>query len=381
MNDVISKIIGTAVIVPAREGYVDRPAFGESIFDKGPKWIIEIHTRSGLIGIGESRSNTSESDVKWCAQQVLGKPLLSLSWSAPVPPNLADDDLYGHANPPTPYRFHEVDFHSRIHFGINLAILDLFGKKFQIPLSALLGHAHREWIATSWWFGRSDPEHAKRQMEIGLKQGFTAVKFKASVEDDVVGIVRAIKEVAGPKTPVVVDPNCRFYHFADAIAIAQRMEEFENVIFEDPFPFDIGEWQLFRQRSRIPLALHHGGQPRALMDALREHCCDCFNLEPPAWRFLGDAHMAWRFGKLCWLAGGLDLGLFEAYSLHCSAAARNCTLPGDASGHRIRCDDLIEEELELRNGSIRVPNGPGLGVTLDRAAMSQFARKRWELTA
>jgi muconate cycloisomerase len=381
MSDTIAKIIGTEVVVPAREGYVDRPAFGASLFDKHSKWMIEVHTREGLVGYGESRRGLSEQSIKRCAQEVLGKPLLSLSWHAPIPPNLAGNDAYGHPHPPEPYRLHEVDFWAYENLGIEIAIHDLLGKKFGLRLCDLFGGAHRDVVETSWWFGRSDPEHARRQMEIGLKQGFTSLKFKATVDDDVVGIIRAVKEVAGPKLPVVVDPNSRFYHLADSLAIARDLEEFENVMFEDPVPFDIRDWQLFRQKSTIPLALHHGGQPRALVDALREHCCDHVNLEYPAWRFLGDAHMAWRCGLTCWHGSGADLGIIDTYIVQCSAAARNCSLPGDAIGHRIRCDDLIQEELVVRNGAIQVPSGPGLGVTLDHAALNKFGRDKWELTA
>ena len=193
-----------------------------------------------------------------------------------------------------------------------------------------------------------------------------------------VEIVRAIKSVAGSDAPVVIDPNLRFYRLCETLAIASKLEEFTNVMLEDPFPLQVGEWQLFRQSSRVPLVLHSAGD---LSTAIQEHCCDHLNLGGSAWQFLADAHLAWTFGMRCWHGSGVELGILDAFILHKSAAARCCTLAGDAFGHLIRSDDLIVETLEIRNGAIRVPTGPGLGVTLDKKAVAKYAQSQWEMEA
>lgn len=377
----ITRVTATEVVVPAREGHVDRPAFGPSLFDKKSKWMVELETESGLIGYGETMRTATEADLRWAAQHMVGKSLFKLSWNRPVPPNLAPSDSY-HPDPPVPYRFHETDFtfagveytpYFKAGIAVEIAVQDLWAKALGVPLHQFFGGAWRDTVAVSWWFGRSDAEHAAWQTEIGLQQGFNAVKFKATAEDDIVGIVQAVKKVAGAATHITIDPNHRFYRLAEALEIAYRLEGFENIVFEDPFPFHVHDWHLFRQRSRIPLAL-------TWIFGATENCCDYLNLEFPAWRFLGDAHLAWRLGKQCWHGSGVELGILDAYMIHCAAVARNCVLPSDAMGHRIRCDDLIEETLEVRDGGIRVPQGPGLGVTLDKRALEKWGKQRWEIT-
>lgn len=375
----IKRIVATEVIVHAHEGYVDRPAFGPSLFDKPSKWMIEMFTDDGLIGYGETLRRTGLSDVQWAAQQVLGKHLRTIHWGNPLPPDLSTQDALGHMNPPVPHRMYEREFGlSRGGIGVCIAIQDLIAKSVGLRLCELFGGAHREAVATDWWIGRSDGEHAARQMEIGLKRGYNSLKMKAAAEDDLVGVVRAVKKVAGEHTRIVIDPNQRFYRLCEAVRIARELEGFTNVVFEDPFPFDIEEWRLFRQKTTIPLTLHGAGAAHV---GLANHCCDYVNLGYPAQRFLGDAHMARKFGALCWGGSGVELGVFDAYMLHYAAAAPNCVLPGDAFGHDLRVDDLIVEKLQAKDGAIALPQAPGLGVTIDHAAMKKHMINRWEAEA
>ncbi|MAE62733.1 MAG: hypothetical protein CMJ18_00550 [Phycisphaeraceae bacterium] len=378
MKSIINRMVATEVIVHAREGYVDRPAFGPSIFDKTSKWIIELHTDDGLIGFGETPRGAGIGQVNRAARHVMGKALSSIGWAHPVDPNLDDNDMFGHHDPPVPHRLHERDFGlDGGGIGIGIAVEDLIARAAGIRLCELLGGAHREWIPTDWWLGRSDPEHAARQMETGLKLGFNSLKMKGALEDDIVGIVRAVRKVAGDGTRVLVDPNRRFYRVAEAIPLAHELEPLGHVVFEDPFPFKLHDWQLFRQKTSIPLAAHAAVEPHL---ALAGDCCDYINLPGPSRKFIADAHMAARFGVPCWAGSGLELGILDAYILHYSAAAPTCVLPGDAQGHCIREDDLIEERFEIRDGAVRLPEGPGLGVTLDRIALGKYATNREEVT-
>ena len=370
----ITRADATEVVVHAREGYVDRPAFGPSLFDKGPKWLIELHSDDGLVGVGETPRNTGFGDVDRAVRCVLGRPVRSLAWARPVPPDYAHNDMFGHLDPPVPHRLYERDMGATGGMiGVEIAVQDLLGRLAGVRVCDLFGGPYREQVNTSWWMGRSDPEHAARQMAIGLELGFRAVKLKAAAEDDVVGIVAAIKRTAGDETPVVVDANRRFYRVSEALAIARRLESFANLMFEDPFPYDAQAWRLFRQKTSIPLVMHCTTETHV---ALAEGCCDHVNLAYPAQRFLGDAHMAARFGALCWAGSGVELGVLDAYMIHYASAARNCVLHGDAMGHCIRDDDLIETPLQVRDGAIALPEGPGLGVTLDHDAVAKFARRR-----
>lgn len=374
----ISRIMAHEVIVPARTGYVDRPAFGGSIFDKASKWIIEVQTDSGLTGIGETERGCDGTSVRRGAEQILGQRLADLHWRDPLLPKWEGHDMYGHPAQPVPPRLDECEWPtSPAMTAFRIAVHDLWGRSIGVPVHALLPDRKcRDEVKVSWWFGRSDPKHAAQQMQAGLEQGFTSVKFKAAAEDDVLGIVQAIKSVGGPETQVIIDPNERFYRLSETLAIARKLEAYENIFLEDPFPFRAEEWCLLRQKTSLPLTIHtYGGQ--ALLHG-PERPYDFVNIGGADFLFL--AELAWHYRMRCWYGSGLELGILDTWILHQSAVARACTLPNDV-GHRIREDDLIVETLEVHNGQMRVPDAPGLGVTLDQAALKHYRISAFTVSA
>ena len=72
------------------------------------------------------------------------------------------------------------------------------------------------------------------------------------------------------------------------------------------------------------------------------------------------------------MARGVDLGIAEAAHTHAAAACESMTLTSDICGETLRVDDLISDPLVIENGHVRVPEGPGLGVTLDEDALERF---------
>jgi glucarate dehydratase len=74
-----------------------------------------------------------------------------------------------------------------------------------------------------------------------------------------------------------------------------------------------------------------------------------------------------------------ELGIQLATMLHLGAVVPNLSFAADAHYHHL-VDDVIEGgKLEYEHGSIRVPDGPGLGVRLDRAKLAQYAELYREL--
>ena len=67
----------------------------------------------------------------------------------------------------------------------------------------------------------------------------------------------------------------------------------------------------------------------------------------------------------------MDLGVRDMSSVHAAAAA-GCQLPSDIIGHLLREDDLVAEPIAFAEGSLIVPDAPGLGVELDRVALERY---------
>jgi O-succinylbenzoate synthase len=78
----------------------------------------------------------------------------------------------------------------------------------------------------------------------------------------------------------------------------------------------------------------------------------------------------------------LEAGIGRAHNIHLSTLA-NFTKPGDtSSASRYFPRDIVNEPLEAENGRMAVPkNGPGIGVTLDRAFLETVTNHREEFAA
>src|SRR5206468_8130877 len=79
-------------------------------------------------------------------------------------------------------------------------------------------------------------------------------------------------------------------------------------------------------------------------------------------------------GIACVLGTWAELGIGTAAGAHLIASSRNFTMASDTH-YPLQNGDIISPTLDLRGGRLTLPEGPGLGVTLDRAAVARFARQ------
>src|SRR5579872_6102697 len=158
----ISRIDGYEVVVPAIEGRVNSEAYGPPVFDTIPKLIIEVHTDSGLVGLGETLRGCGEASIRSAVTQFAGKDILKTCFQEPSIYDLSSDDMFAHEHPHRPHRFLERNFNTSEHLAIHCALLDLLGKQTNLPVSALMGGAYRNRVAVDTWMGRMTPEDSAR---------------------------------------------------------------------------------------------------------------------------------------------------------------------------------------------------------------------------
>jgi muconate cycloisomerase len=355
-----------------KPGTAHSPAWGPAGFDEVPKFILRLHTDTGLEGVGETSRGESEAEVVRWAEHLRGLDPLALNWQdLPAPPLRAD--LVDEDTPEYPARHHEPRFTwDAVYDAVEMAIYDLAGKALGVPVHKLLGGAWRDRVAVDYWCGRMSPADCARRAREAVARGFRGIKMKCALEDPMVERVQAIAEAAGPAFAITIDPNERFYRPAEALALARQLEGYHVAVFEDPFPkWNVDWYVLFRQKTSIPVAMHLT-DPRDVIVAIKHEAVDYFNLGGPLAQFVKTAAIADAAGIPCWHGSGVDLGIRDASYIHACAAARSCTLPSDIIGNFLREDDLIVEPLRIENGYALVPQTPGLGVELDEAALERY---------
>lgn len=319
------------------------------------KWIVELEAEDGLCGIGETYRSVEQEEVEPALRTLLGQDALHLNWRAlPVESPRAYD-------------------------AFETAVMDLAGRRLGVPIYQLLGGACRDRVACSGWAGRRTPEDAVRKAKEALEQGHQVFKFKCADNDPIRDWAARIQEACGTRIKILLDPNQRWNDVATTLRLMEGVPPEIMYGLEDPVDRqDYAAFREIKQRLGIPLFIHislpyrHQGQrAEDALRAIREQCADGFNFNGPMFAFVELANLAGLDGKACWHGSEVDCGILEASALHACAASPACAIPSDLFGELVRVNDLIEPGIRFERGDALVPQGPGLGVELDREALAR----------
>ena len=252
------------------------------------------------------------------------------------------------------------------------AYYDIVARALQVPVWRLIGDQVRDRVAVAYWSGHFEPEDTAREAASAAERGFTVHKLKARADDIVRQVERISEATAGGQYAVRVDPNCGFRHAATAVRLARQLEGFDIECFEDPLDKDdLAGHRLLRHKVDIRQALHLS-EPRPLLRAIEAEAIDCCNFSGNVAAVRQAAGIAAAAGLPIWLqTSGLCLGVHAAFSVHLQATLRNELMPCDELPF-VREDSLVGDTLQLRDGHLSVPEGPGLGVSLDESAVERY---------
>jgi len=338
------------VCVPFHDGILPTPEFYEPsesyplpLGDRRQD-IHYLHTDAGLSGIGMSGPYFGDPRPDSPPTEWLGREPLSFE------PRKIGDAGYG------------------------MALLDLIGKSIGWPLYRLYGGCEQESVLVDYWISQMSAEDSATAALRAVALGFHGLKMKCKWEDgNMADRVHAMLEVA-PDFRIVLDPNERFYNVENTLALARDLEGLD-VVFEDPMPKD-ESWQAYRRLKEESgvLICPHLQNPRQVIAAVAAQAVHGINVAPSGWPFLEMARIAAAEGIPVWQASNVDLGLFDAYRVHGSFAAGNCTMGSDLCGNFTHLRSLLKEPLVV-DGRIAASDKPGLGVELDEAAIERYEVK------
>ncbi len=254
--------------------------------------------------------------------------------------------------------------------GLQMALWDLAGKAVGAPVYALLGQKVRDWCPISWWAIDMPPEDWAEEARQAVGSGYTAFKLKARPWYDIFEQVNAISRVTPPDFQLDLDFNAFLLNSSNAIPLLKELEQREKVtMFETPIhQWDVEGNKEIRQHIGKPIA-HHYGSPD-IMTALREGVCDGFVISGGAATVMKQGTVCAEFNKPFWLQL-VGTGLTTAWTFQLGAVLTHAQWSAITCVN-IYADDLIEERLVIEGGYGKVPEGPGLGVTLDRNALERY---------
>jgi D-galactarolactone cycloisomerase len=355
-------------------------AYSRAWYDTRTAHIVEIETDQGLVGWGEcyGPARMTAAVVESVASWLNGEdPLRTDHLWRTIYARLRDHGQKG------------VVIQGLS--GIDIALWDIKGKHFGVPVHQLLGGTVRSEIqayATGLYRRKSgDPVRYLANEAAGyVAEGFSAVKLKVGfgIEEDV-ATTRAVREAIGAKVALMVDANHAYDGIA-AIRLGRMIEPYEIGWFEEPVPpEDIAGHLAVKAALSIPVA---GGECEFTRHGFREllvaRALDIVQPDTCAAGGLSEckkiADMAEAFG-VRYNPHVWGTGVAIAASLQLLAVLPPHTPPSlnplepmlefDRTEHPIR-QAILKEPIEHVKGVVRVPNGPGLGIEIDREALARF---------
>lgn len=348
----ITKIELFKVVVPMQDDIINSPEFGPDAlteFPSIPKFMLKVHTDSGIVGIGETERGLKDDVVHRNADFLTGKNILDL--------NLTRLELPAGGG----------------YSGFEMALYDAVGKALGWPVYQLLGGLAQRKVLVNYWTGRKTPTDMRRVAQRAVAGKFQGIKVKGRPGDPIVKAVEAIAAVSST-LKVTVDFNAYHKTVAEFLPIGKGLDAAGNMlVIEDPIvKNDLAGYRQLRRQLKTPLALHLG-DPQAMIQGIRAEACTIFNTgpSPSMASFVSNCYLAGAAGMPVWHGSGHELGVLDAAMMHSAAASANCTLPSDILSHQ-RVDDLIVQPIEIRDSYAIVSDRPGLGVELDEAAVRRY---------
>jgi L-alanine-DL-glutamate epimerase-like enolase superfamily enzyme len=275
--------------------------------------------------------------------------------------------------------------------GIDIALWDILGKVTRQPVGRLLGGRYRDRVLPYASLLMREPRALVEQLAMVQAQGFRAFKIgwgpfgrTSSAMDE--AIVRAAREAVSPDSLLMVDAGASDAFWPQdykwAARTARMLADYDVHWFEEPLPPDnLHDYMLLRTHSPVAIA---GGEVltrrQSFTPWLQQGALDI--IQPDVTKVGGiseERRIAWMAEEngVRFIPHGWNTALGLAADLQLASASPNTDLVEYLTGSPF-IDDLVETHWKLdAGGMLTVPDGPGLGISLNMDAVEKHTGERF----
>ncbi len=377
------KITNVSVIVLESPGAYEATAGGEEAYGIKHLGIVKVETDAGITGY---------SDLE--TQPHVARAIVDAPSEGAVPGFQGLRSVLLGEDPLEVERLWHKMYMASVYYGrrgaalqvisgIDIALWDIVGKRVGQPIYKLLGAGYRDKVrAYASTLFRATPEGMAEASRGYLDQGFTAVKFGWGVfgenQELDVQLVAEARRSLGERTELLIDTGWYIHRTAkEAIQMVRRLEPYRPFLIEEPLSPE--DYDGYAELSGAVDTLIACGEQEATewgfrtlierghVDVIQPDLSRCGGFT--AARKI--VHLAELHNRLCiphaWISD-----LLTAASLHLNAFMRRSVFQefNVTSGPLSR--ELCRNPIQLEEGWLRVPQGPGLGVDVDEAAIEKY---------
>lgn len=351
--------------------------------------FVKVHTDAGITGIGESGAwgflEASKAAIEKFGRYLVGEDPLRIEhhWQ---------------------YMYRFAHFRGAAIMGalsaIDIALWDIAGKHFDVPAYQLMGGAVRDKARVYYHVLGDTREKLVEGVAAAREEGFTAVGhltpfldedrsvpyFKTHVDkmEDAIEAVRQYREAAGDKVDICIEIH-RQLTPAEAIVLAKGIEQYHPMFYEDPtLPDNLDAMALIASKISIPIAtgerIHSIHEFQMLL-----HRNAVQYVRPDVCMAGGLTHSK----KIAALAEAQYVGVIPhnplgpvstAACLQLAACIPNFSIQEYPLGeHEPPKSEIVKTPLQVEDGFLLIPDGPGIGIELADDALERFPERPREV--
>lgn len=262
--------------------------------------------------------------------------------------------------------------------GIDIAVYDLVAQAAGVPLHAFIGGRRMNRIPQIGVVDMAPPDEAAESAGKQVAQGFKTIKIKIGkdpLED--FERVKAVKAAVGEAVMLRVDGNAG-YDRTSALHAFRLMENIGLQWIEQPLPaWDLEGLAMLAERLDTPIAVDESMY--TAQDARRCITAGAAQVVNIKIAKCGGLHRAQKIAAVCealaipcFLGGCIETSVGTAAALHFYTATSNVNSAAEIHGAPFYVDDVVTQPFEILDGSIEVPETPGLGVEVDEDKVEKY---------
>jgi len=272
---------------------------------------------------------------------------------------------------------------------VEFAAYDLTGRWLNVPVHTLLGGKARDKVAITHSIGLISIEEAKVEAAKLAAEGIKTIKVKIGVDPARdVKMVAAVREAAGEAMEICVDANEGYKTPGEAVQTVRQMEKYRLKYVEQPV---MGIERIAEVGRRIDAPVMADESAWNAHDAVQIIQNGGIQIVSIYTTKAGGLYKAMEVGAVCRAAGiicnvngSIETGIGNLANVQVAAASPAATLscvipistPAEAQHGQVGGiyykDDLLVAPMQVVDGAVVVPSGPGMGIDVDLAKVEKY---------
>lgn len=265
---------------------------------------------------------------------------------------------------------------------LEMAVMDALGKEREMPVYTILGGKYRDSVPLSWTIANNEPDLDAEEALSMVRKGWGILKVKVgslSLKKDLER-VSAVRKAVGPDVSLRIDVN-QDWRLDQAISALDFLKQESVDLIEQPLPkWDVTGAAIVASRSTVPIVADESlCSIHDAVELIVKRAAGAFAYKLTKMggftnsRNIHSVAMAHRIKSYigCMIETSIGTAAYLQFAASIPELEYGCELFGPL---RIR-DDLVLKKIDYENGTVKVPDESGLGVSVDEDKLERLNEK------